>query len=209
MLEKVSYNYYKFATYLTKIVYINLLWLLFTIFGLVVFGITPASVAALTVIRKVFHQNEDIGIFSLFLKTYKSEFFRSNKFGLIFLVILYILVTQLLITSHKQDMGGQIAYYISIILLAVWSILVVNFLNMYVHFQQNNLAQYFKTTVSISICYLMYSITVLVVNIVMLAIAYFMPYLVNLLLVSLAMSVNFWVFSKILPSIMISYRSVS
>ncbi|BDG36084.1 DUF624 domain-containing protein [Saccharococcus caldoxylosilyticus] len=48
---------YRVCEWITRLACINILWMLFTLAGLIVFGIAPATVALFTIVRKwlVFH----------------------------------------------------------------------------------------------------------------------------------------------------------
>lgn len=79
--------------WITKFAYLNLLWMLFSLIGLLFFGIFPATVAMFAVIRKWLLGQSDIAIFPYFWKIYKQEFLKSNLMGLVvafFAMILYV-----------------------------------------------------------------------------------------------------------------------
>ncbi|PXW90957.1 putative membrane protein YesL [Streptohalobacillus salinus] len=74
-----------------KIAYVNLLWLVFSLIGLGVFGVLPAFVAVLTIIRKWMMKDTDVPIFQTFLAAFKQAFIKANLSGLIFAFIYFIL----------------------------------------------------------------------------------------------------------------------
>ncbi|KPC99769.1 hypothetical protein LR69_02005 [Geobacillus sp. BCO2] len=75
---------YRACEWITRLAYINLLWLVFTVFGLVILGIAPATVALFTIVRKwlLFHDH-DVPVLKTFVRTYKGEFWRANRIGLL------------------------------------------------------------------------------------------------------------------------------
>ncbi|HET7616371.1 MAG TPA: DUF624 domain-containing protein, partial [Bacillales bacterium] len=79
--------------WLTRLAYINILWLLFTLAGLVVFGFGPATNAMFALMRKwLLYPEEDVPVWKTFYRIYRSEFVRSNVLtSIVFLlgVILY------------------------------------------------------------------------------------------------------------------------
>lgn len=75
----------------TRIAYINLLWILFTILGLIIGGFAPATTAMFTVTRKWAMGNTDIPIFKTFFRTYRSQFLKSNLLILPLLIAIWIL----------------------------------------------------------------------------------------------------------------------
>ncbi|MEI5905581.1 DUF624 domain-containing protein [Bacillus spongiae] len=69
---------YFIADMLLQFIVLNLLWLVFTVVGFIVFGIFPASIAACYIMRKRIVEQEDIPIFSSFWEVYKQSFVRGN-----------------------------------------------------------------------------------------------------------------------------------
>src|SRR5690348_5869169 len=88
---KLNGNLYKYCDWIMKFGYLNLLWVLFTLTGLVIFGFVPATISLFTITRAWIRGNTDIPIWSTFLKVYKSEFVKSNKVGLVYLLGGYVL----------------------------------------------------------------------------------------------------------------------
>src|SRR3954453_4511011 len=73
---------YTVCDWIWKIALVNILWILFTLTGFIVFGIMPATVALFTVVRKWTMKESDIPIFPNFFQTYKKEFLKANIVGL-------------------------------------------------------------------------------------------------------------------------------
>ncbi|WP_449538955.1 YesL family protein [Ferdinandcohnia sp. Marseille-Q9671] len=78
---------YSATQWIAKFAYLNLIWMGFTIIGLIVLGFFPATISMFAVIRKWVRGETDIPLFSTFWNTYKSEFIRSNVLGLFFWMI--------------------------------------------------------------------------------------------------------------------------
>lgn len=127
----------------TKIAYINLLWLIFTILGLGIFGVTPASVALLAVVRQWLMKDMDIPIFKEFFHTYKKEFIHSNIFGLIFIVALAILYSNFVYIFQESGVL-QIILTIGLIINGIiFLIMIIYFFPVYVHYHLK-FHEYFK-----------------------------------------------------------------
>ncbi|SHM67906.1 YesL family protein [Gracilibacillus kekensis] len=73
--------------WITRFAYVNILWMAFTIVGLGIFGLFPATVAMFTLIRQWIMGNTDEPVFTRFWQTYRKEFLKSNLIGLVFYVI--------------------------------------------------------------------------------------------------------------------------
>ncbi|MDQ0231362.1 YesL family protein [Metabacillus malikii] len=106
-MNGIGGSIYKVTDWIMRMAYINLLWIMFTIIGLGIFGFFPAYTAMLSIIRKWLMGNDDIPVFQTFLSIYKREFMKSNIIGIIMLVIGYILYLDLAIVKEAV---GPIRY---------------------------------------------------------------------------------------------------
>lgn len=75
------------SEWIFRVMYVHLLWVVFTILGLGIFGIMPATSAVFSVVRKWLMKEGDITILPYFYQTYKSTWKSSNLVGLVMLLI--------------------------------------------------------------------------------------------------------------------------
>ncbi|MEK3786152.1 MULTISPECIES: YesL family protein [Paenibacillus] len=78
-----------------RLVYLNLLWTGGTLLGLVLFGIGPATIAMMSVLRQWIRGNEEVPVFTSFVKYYKESFKEGSILGLIYTVVGYVLYIDL------------------------------------------------------------------------------------------------------------------
>lgn len=78
---------YKISLWIMRLSLANLLWILFTILGAVIFGIFPATTALFTIIKKWIKKEYDFAIFKTFWVAYRDDFKKSNIVGFILLTI--------------------------------------------------------------------------------------------------------------------------
>jgi uncharacterized membrane protein YesL len=123
-----------------KLAYLNLLWILFTFIGLLIFGFFPATTAMFTVVRKWLLREETVSVFSTFWRTYKKDFLRSNGYGLIFMVIGFILFYDFHFIGLNS---GKLTFLLPVlVLILIWYIItLLFFFPVYVHFD----LPFFKT----------------------------------------------------------------
>ncbi|WP_408011085.1 YesL family protein [Pseudalkalibacillus sp. A8] len=94
----------QYANLLQKIywyAYVQILWILFTLAGLVIFGLFPATYALL----KVTKQQTDTSataIFHVFRQAYRNAFFPINKASIIWITMLILMSSNLLILPGAQ-----------------------------------------------------------------------------------------------------------
>jgi uncharacterized membrane protein YesL len=152
---------YNGCEWIMKLAYINLLWILFSLGGLIVFGVFPATVSLFSIVRKwLVNKESDLPIFHTFFQIYKNEFFKVNKLGLILVIFgLFLYYDYKFIMAA----GGMIQYTLTIPLLIITSFYFITFLYLfpvYVHFDQK-FFQYVKNSFYIGILNL--DITILIV----------------------------------------------
>ncbi|ULT57618.1 DUF624 domain-containing protein [Neobacillus drentensis] len=94
--------------WVVKLLYLNLLWILFTMAGLIIAGIFPATAAMYTVI-KGYQASENVSAFKLFKKVYKEEFSRANQLGIVLVIIPVIFYTDWLFTSYLSGTMEMVA----------------------------------------------------------------------------------------------------
>ncbi|WP_251550324.1 YesL family protein [Neobacillus muris] len=94
-MNKTVNRAYAATEWIAKFAYINLLWMGFSLLGLVVLGFFPATISMFAIIRKWMMGDTDIPIFRSYWKTYKSEFLRSNGLGLIIAAAVGLMVLDL------------------------------------------------------------------------------------------------------------------
>ena len=111
----------------TRIVSVNVLWILFSLMGFLVGGIFPATAAALGVSRKWLMGDTEIKIWQTFKKTYRQEFFSANLLGWILLLIGLVLYWNFQLMAES---AGEIpvfvpfAFYLVLFfytMIAMWS----------------------------------------------------------------------------------------
>lgn len=121
------------SSWIMRLAYVNLLWLIFSGAGLIIFGLFPATTAMFSVIRSWIIHDLDSPVFKTFWKSYKNEFVQSNVIGYFMLIIgylLYINFTYLqTMTEHPASTLLLVIFFIfcltfSIILLYIFPVLV-------------------------------------------------------------------------------------
>ncbi|TPE70354.1 YesL family protein [Halalkalibacterium halodurans] len=89
--------------WIVQIAAINLLWFYYTLIGLCIGGVFPATLAALGVSRKWIMGNTDINIRKTFKQIYREEFLRSNLMGWFLTIIGGILYLNYLAIRNASE----------------------------------------------------------------------------------------------------------
>lgn len=78
-------------TWITRLLYLQLLWIGFSLVGLIVGGLFPATFTLFGVCRKLMRDNPDIPLFKTFLEMFKQSFLKANILGYVMFLFAYSL----------------------------------------------------------------------------------------------------------------------
>lgn len=87
---------YNIVDWITKFAYLNLLWILFTLLGGVIFGFFPSTISMFVIVREWLKGETDISLFSTFWKHYRDEFFKSNLLGVFVALVSVVIALDIL-----------------------------------------------------------------------------------------------------------------
>nr|WP_232345362.1 YesL family protein [Paenactinomyces guangxiensis] len=139
--------------------YINALWLVFTLAGLGVFGIFPATISMFAVTRKWVMGEEDIPIFRTFWLNYRREFINSQILGFLLVFIGIVLYVDFYFFSSP----GTIYLIAKLVILSasmMYGLLLLYVFPLFVHVKLKSW-QYLKYSLMLSIYHLFRSLFML------------------------------------------------
>lgn len=114
--------------------YVNLLWILFSIAGLLIFGVMPATIALFTIVRKWEMKETEIPIWRTFTTVYMKEFKKSNRLGLCLILSGVFLIFDFL---YLRTLEGtvQLALFVPLFIISGLYIITMLFIiPVYVHY---------------------------------------------------------------------------
>ncbi|MEH7238632.1 YesL family protein [Bacillus sp. JJ1562] len=126
---------YTICEWIARLAYLNLLWILFTLSGFVVFGFFPSTIALLATLRQFLNKNHP-PIFKTFWHYYKKEFLNSNKLGLIIVIIVLIFYINIQYLQSTFNEGTGFLFYSSMIISCMYLLIICYTLASYVEFEQ-------------------------------------------------------------------------
>jgi uncharacterized membrane protein YesL len=152
---------YKVSLWVTRFAWLNILWLISTLIGLILFGLMPATIAMFTVVRKWIQKDYDVNVFTTFVKAYKENFIRANFFGIIIYVTGYVLSIFLKYTGLMNESElYPILFGLFVLAAFFYAMLIIYIAPVYVHFDLK-FTQYIRYAVTIGSVNLHYSICML------------------------------------------------
>ncbi|MFD1386242.1 YesL family protein [Oceanobacillus oncorhynchi subsp. oncorhynchi] len=133
MIEKRWYM--RVGTLGFNLIYLNLLWVVFTLLGGIVFGIFPATAALFAVIRKMILEDEDTAVLSEFITHFKASFKTSNLLGYAGSFIGLFLVMDFRIVQSISHESVQVVLFNLILVIGILYLVVMLYIfPVYVHF---------------------------------------------------------------------------
>ncbi|GAB2557004.1 YesL family protein [Gracilibacillus alcaliphilus] len=156
-------GFYRISVWVTRLAWLNLLWIAFTLVGLLLFGIFPATFAMFAVVRKWVVKEYDIPVFETFFSEYKQSFLKANLFGIVLYMIGYFLSVFLNYTGFMANSNIYVILFgLFVIAAFLYLLLLLYIAPVYVHYQLT-FWQYIRYAVSIGAVNLHYSICALTI----------------------------------------------
>lgn len=123
-----------FSEWIYRLTALNLLWILFTVAGLVVFGAAPATAAAFRVVYS-WQYGEETGtsMFRLFVQTFKKRFFSANALFLILLLAGAFIYSNLYLAFRIDHPAASISIGIGFFLAVMYATIIIYSLALSVH----------------------------------------------------------------------------
>lgn len=168
---------FKFSDWFMKLAYINILWILFSSFGLFIIGFFPATFAMFSVIRLLLTNKEEASIFKSFWFFYTGDFLKSNIIGWTVTSILAMLYLDLNIIKASSIDFLQLLYYPIIILAFLFSLTVLYVIPTYIHYDLK-IVQVFKNSFMIMILNPLNTFTMISSVLLIVLISIFLPVII-------------------------------
>jgi len=191
MEEGFMGNFYKFMEWITRFLFVNVLWMFFSLLGLIIFGFFPATTAMFTIVRKWLQSEADIPIFKTFWDTYKKDFFKSNGLGYILCIIGYVFYLDILIVKNASHQLLQLAFYPLSVIIILYVLTLLYIFPVFVHFE-TKLMHVLKNALLIMMLHPVISILMGTGAIIVFIIFYFVPVLIPLFGGSVSAFVLMW-----------------
>jgi uncharacterized membrane protein YesL len=118
MLTGAMGGIYRVTEWITKFAYISILWMFFSLLGLILFGLFPATISTFVITRKWIQGYTDIPLTKTFWQTYKKDFKKGNIIGFIYYIIGYFLYLDFHLIFITSNSALQITTF-SLVLISL------------------------------------------------------------------------------------------
>ncbi|NWQ40259.1 YesL family protein [Bacillus sp. EB106-08-02-XG196] len=124
----------KLLEWISRLAFLNLLWISFSLLGIIFFGFFPATVAMFAVVRKWMLGNDEMSIFKTFWTAYKRDFLKSNILGVIILAIGLILYIDFQFVLNASNSFVSILYVPLFIITFIFISMLFYIIPIFVHY---------------------------------------------------------------------------
>lgn len=184
---------YKVGDWLAKLMFLQLLWVVFTLIGLGIFGVFPATSALIAVIYGWLDEHTDIPIYKTFYTAYKRNFLRANLLGSVIVGVSLCLYVNFRIS--QTFIQSTVFHYFLIFISSLFLIITLYLFTVFKRYHLSILS-YFKQSFLIASLSPLESLALLISTVFLLNIFYNLPFLFILIGIP----------SLYLPVVWFSYR---
>lgn len=127
-------GFYKLLDWISRLALLNILWISFSLLGLVIFGFFPATVAMFAVVRKWMLGTDEMSIFKTFWIAYKREFLKSNLLGFIITAVGIVLYIDFQFVNHATNSFISLLYIPFFIITFIFICMLLYIIPIFVHY---------------------------------------------------------------------------
>lgn len=170
--QPILQKLYLLTIWISRLALVNLLWIFFTLMGLIIFGLGPSTTAMAVVINRWVNGEENFKMFSLFKKIYLNYFIKTNIIFLIISLIGYVIVFNFNFTQIHDP-----SYFFVALTGAIGLIYILMTLMTFPLYANNavSIIELFKTNVLFIVGYPLNSLIILIASTGLIIIQLFMP----------------------------------
>src|SRR5690625_608444 len=198
-MQDIMQRYYGICQWITRLLYVNFLWIAFSLFGLLFLGFFPSTTAMFSVVRRWINEEHDIPIFRTFWQTYKADFVKANILGYILFIIGFILYIDLQVLGNNDSIFHSLLNFIILGLFLIYIVTFIYIFPLFAHIDMK-VFHYFKWSIVIGVTNPIFT---LIIGVCLFILFYMMtqviPGLIFLFCGSTSAFIIQWVFSKIIP----------
>lgn len=133
MVQMMTNGVYRFCEWVTRLAFLNILWIVFSVAGLLILGFFPATAALFSVTRRWTMGEHDIPVFQTFWTAYKKAFWRSNQLGLLIAVPAVMFGANFMIIEQYGSPVPMMPYVLTSFFL-LYGVVALFLFPVYVHY---------------------------------------------------------------------------
>lgn len=170
--QPILQKLYMLAVWISRLAIVNVLWIIFTIFGLGIFGFGPATAAMSSVISRWISSDQSFSVFRHFTNVYRNQFLKTN---LIFLSS--ALTGAVLVYNYFFIQANNLPFFYSVITIVMGMthlLISITIIPLYIN-NHVSILELFKTSALFVIGYPLNSLVIVLAISGLILIQLFMP----------------------------------
>ncbi len=179
--------------WIAKLSYLNLLWLGFSVLGLLIGGFFPATAAMFNICRKWVVGQSTERLFNEFAYYFRKEFWKANFIGWIMVVlgvVLYLNYRVLEVSEGGYHLSVVFSFYV---LLFLYTVVVVNIFA-YLAFYESSLWMVLKNAMIIGLVHFPYTLAIFITLVGLVYVSLSLPAMILFFIGSLGALSTSWLF---------------
>ncbi|MFD1735443.1 YesL family protein [Bacillus salitolerans] len=197
-VEGLIRKLYEVAEFVTRLMFINLLWILFILVGFGIAGFFPSTAAMFTVIREWLNGKEDTPLFNMFWGNYKRYFLQANYIGFLLLILGLILYIDLRFFQSSDQLLFQLLSFLFFFLLIVYFATLLYIFPVFVHFDYKTI-DYIKHSFIMALGRPLTTLVMIIGSILILIVLYYFHILILFIGGAFMSYVLIWIAQKSFP----------
>lgn len=133
-MNTTSSYIYLVLEWITRLAYLNFLWVVFSLLGGILFGFYPATTSMFAVCREWLKGNTDLPLFKTFWDFYKKDFVKSNLLGLFISVLLLFIVLDIFYIQSSPDQQLNWTYIPLFAFMLLFTLFLFYLFPVFVHY---------------------------------------------------------------------------
>ncbi|RSL35231.1 DUF624 domain-containing protein [Salibacterium salarium] len=143
-------GFYRAGETVLFLVYVNVLWILFSFLGLIIFGLGPSTLAMFTVFRRWAMGAPDVRVFTTFWQAFRADFVKANALAWLLFVFGLMIYTNLNYFTLPSEWLHLIFRYVIIGAALLYGAMLLYIFPVMAHYE-TNFFRYFKNAVLIAV----------------------------------------------------------
>lgn len=125
----------KFMKWIERMFHVQFLWILYSLRGLVVAGLFPATAAMFATMRRLIRIPGGFGLNDYFKKEYKANFKKANGLGYLLSILLILFALNFRSAQLMEGTAGVVFVVISFVMMVILFLLLISSWGVMAHFE--------------------------------------------------------------------------
>ncbi|MGG0717750.1 DUF624 domain-containing protein [Robertmurraya massiliosenegalensis] len=118
----------------SNLAYLNLLWVVFTLFGFIILGVAPSTSALFAVIRKLLQNEGKVSITKTYYEYFRRDFWKINRVFYVLLLVGFIIFVDIYFLYGLKNTLATLFLYLLMVLSIIYFVTCLFIFPVFVHY---------------------------------------------------------------------------